>query len=202
MVVDSSGEISESLYEQLEETYHLICTTQKELALDLSKTEPRLNVLIVDEGALPIVRDFLRVYHDVLVVVVSKDAAAIETLNAAFRRGISDFLIHPTQNSIFFAMEQLLETRFLKQFLPFFSQKYVSETWETQSKSALLEELCSDKQSQGEAFQMKDIYTFFPELKKTHIPAEVTLPVTVIQEGISSFVQKMMETLPQCVLEC
>ena len=201
MIVDSLGHISEDIYEQLEESYHLICTSNKESALDLSKTEPCLDVLIVDEDSLALIGSFLRVYPDVLVIVIS-DTVSVETLNVAFRKGGSDFLIHPTQECLFQAMEQLLETRFLKKFLPLFSQKYVSETLDPHSKSALLEELCADKQSQGEAFQMSDIYTFFPELKQTHIPAEVTLPDTVIQEGITHFVQKMMETLPQCVMEC
>lgn len=195
LIIDPKNQIPETVSTQLEESYRVIMTPYKASALDLSRTEQGLDILVLVEEDLQIMSDFLRIYPQLQVIVIA-NSLSIETLNTAYQKGVSDVLIRPKPDCLLEIIPQVLQNQFLKKFLPLFSQKYVSETLDLKGKSQLLEELCCDKQNQGELFQMKDIYTFFPELEKSHIPAEVTLPDTVIQKGISQFVKKLIEAMP------
>ena len=186
----------------LEKNYTVFEAENGDGALRMLRDNPSIDLVLLDiflpdMSGVDLLPELRSMSPDLQVIVITAFEfvdIAVQTL----RNGACDYINKPFLKSQFLqTVEKALQKKFLEKDLPQMVKSFVENHLPYQFKIEILDELRQNRRQNGEGMVMEDIYAMFPELRKTCIPDGLTLPETVLSDGLTTFVSDLHAQVDQ-----
>jgi DNA-binding NtrC family response regulator len=196
LVVEDNDDARENINLFLEKHYITLLAADGKEAEALAAAHPEilvvlLDVYLPDVNGLDLMPNLIKSLpkSEFIIITAFKE---INIAVKALRNGACDYINKPFYKAdILSTLTKTLQRQYILTIIPKL-EEYTSEPLLSyKARLSLLENLIENLKLKNKPLKMKDIYSFFPDLKKVKIPDDVHVPKHVLEDGILEFLEEL-----------
>lgn len=201
LIVEDNDDARENINLFLQKNYLTLLAATGEEARTLAQKNPQINAVLLDVylpdmngiDLMPELIQMLPTSEFIIITAFKEINIAIKAL----RHGASDYLNKPFYKAdILSTLTKALQRQYLLAIISKLEKHATEPLLSYKVKVSLLEKLIETLKQRNTPLKMKDIYSFFPELKKVDIPEDVQIPNHILEDGIIEFLEELQNQRP------
>lgn len=203
LIIEDEQSLRDYLSEKLPDTYDIIEAENGYIALNLAKSEPRLDLIIIDIGlpdikGIDLIPELLKSHPKAGIIMLTafKD---MESIVASFKNEAYEYITKPFKlNQLIEKINLTLEKTRLHEEMNLIEKIHLLSLIPEQKKISLLNKIATRKKDAQKQLLMRDVYKFFPDLKKSKISDTNKVPANMIDDGIGFLIDALKEQCHSC----
>ena len=164
--------------------------------------EPKIDIVILelffsDGSGIDLIPLIQKKHPDSEIIIIT-DYDNLSEATKLIRLGVNNFFNKPIiKKQLIEAVHSAMETIYKTKIIPHVTKTLVEHTLSEEDKYCLIKELAESKKAHDKPLLMKDLYSYFPELRQLCLPDSLSISNIDLQKDISGFVDELRMGLSQ-----